>query len=54
MEDERKDVCPYCGNKCIPLQKINLKNTEDQHLKSVVISGCLECKLVSITREERE
>jgi len=54
MDDERKDLCPQCGNQAIPFEKAKIKNVKYPHLKEITISFCPECKAVSGTREERE
>ena len=52
--DEILDKCPQCGNECIPLEKVSLKNKKFPFIKSVVTSYCPECMLVSVTRVEQE
>jgi len=54
MEDERKDVCPHCGNNAIPFEKAKIKNIKYPHIKEITVSYCPECRAVSVTREAKE
>jgi len=54
MQDERKDICPQCGNECIPFEKAKIKNVQYPYLKEITLGYCPECKSVSVIREEKE